>query len=133
MAEQRYQAVLQVIAEGRTVTEVATQWGVSRQTMHAWLAKYEADGLEGLGDRSHKANSCPHQMPAAVEIAVLEMRRTHQGWGPRRIRYELARKKVTPLPTQSAIYRCLKRADVIDPNARRKRNEPSEIPGGLIP
>ena len=24
--------------------------GVSRQTLHAWLAKYEAGGLEGLGD-----------------------------------------------------------------------------------
>jgi hypothetical protein len=24
--------------------------GVPRQTLHAWLAKYEAGGLEGLGD-----------------------------------------------------------------------------------
>ena len=39
VAEQRYQAVLAVIGEGRTVTEVAGQWGVSRQTIHAWLAK----------------------------------------------------------------------------------------------
>ena len=38
VAEQRYQAVLAVIGDGRTVTEVAGQWGVSRQTVHAWLA-----------------------------------------------------------------------------------------------
>lgn len=31
MSEQRYQAILAVIGEGRTVTEVAAQWGVSRQ------------------------------------------------------------------------------------------------------
>src|SRR5437588_8889489 len=31
VAEQRYKAVVAVIAEGRTVTEVARDWGVSRQ------------------------------------------------------------------------------------------------------
>ena len=54
MAEQRYRAVLEVISEGRTVKEVASQWGVSRQTLHGWLARYEAEGLEGLADRSHR-------------------------------------------------------------------------------
>ena len=33
MSEQRYQAVLAVIAEGRTVTEAAGRWGVSRQIL----------------------------------------------------------------------------------------------------
>jgi DNA-binding NarL/FixJ family response regulator len=33
VAEQRYQAVLAVIADGRSVTEVAGQWRVSRQTL----------------------------------------------------------------------------------------------------
>jgi transposase len=47
VTEQRYQAVLAVIGDGRTVTEVAARWRVSRQTVHAWLARYEADGLEG--------------------------------------------------------------------------------------
>ena len=42
VAEQRYQAVLAVIADGRSVVEVAGRWGVSRQTVHAWLARYEA-------------------------------------------------------------------------------------------
>jgi DNA-directed RNA polymerase subunit N (RpoN/RPB10) len=31
VAEQRYQAVLAVIAEGNTVKDVAARWGVSRQ------------------------------------------------------------------------------------------------------
>ena len=73
VAEQRYSAVLEVVAEGRTVGEVAAQWGVSRQTLHAWLSRYEAEGLEGLADRSHRPTGCPHQMPASVEAAVLEM------------------------------------------------------------
>jgi transposase-like protein len=57
VAEQRYRAVLAVISEGRTVTEVAAAIGVSRQSLHAWLGKYEADGLEGLADRSHRPGS----------------------------------------------------------------------------
>ena len=38
-----------MIKDGRTVTETAAV-GVSRQTLHAWLAKYEAGGFEGLVD-----------------------------------------------------------------------------------
>jgi transposase-like protein len=51
MAERRYQAVLAVISDGATVTEVAARFGVARKTVHDWLAKYEAGGLENLGDR----------------------------------------------------------------------------------
>ena len=65
--------------------------GVSRQTLHAWLAKYEAGGLEGLVDGSHRPRACPHQMPAAVEAAVLEVRRAHPSWGPRRIAVEISK------------------------------------------
>jgi transposase-like protein len=54
VTEQRYKAVLAVIADGRTVGEVASQWGVCRQTMRRWLARYESDGLEGLGNRSYR-------------------------------------------------------------------------------
>jgi transposase-like protein len=53
VAEQRYRAVLAVISDGRTVTEVAAAVGVSRQSLHCWLGKYESGGLEGLGDGSH--------------------------------------------------------------------------------
>lgn len=59
MAEQRYQAVLAVIADGLSISQVAEKVGVSRQTMHAWLARYEAEGLEGLVDRSHRPVRCP--------------------------------------------------------------------------
>jgi transposase len=73
VAEQRYRAVLAVFSEGRTVKETAAAVGVSWQTMHAWLARYEAEGLEGLADRSHRPASCPHQMPALIEELVLEL------------------------------------------------------------
>src|ERR1700712_3532910 len=82
VAEQRYQAVLAVISDGLSVSQVAQKVGVSRQTVHSWLARYEAQGLEGLVDRSHRPESCPHQMPAHVEAALLELRRSRPYWGP---------------------------------------------------
>ena len=44
VAEQRYEAVRAVIADGQTVTEVAARFGVARKTVHQWLARYEAGG-----------------------------------------------------------------------------------------
>src|SRR5438874_2702984 len=123
VAEQRYKAVLAVIADGRTVSEVAADWGVSRRTVHRWLARYESQGLEGLGDRSHRPAFCPHQIPATIEAMVLEMRRGHPYWGARRIAFELGRKHVEPTPSESAVYRCLVRAAVIDPITRRRRRQ----------
>src|SRR6184192_2035222 len=123
VTEQRYKAVLAVIGDGRTVSEVATDWGVSRRTMHRLLLRYEGDGLEGLNNRSHRPAQSPHQMPAAVEAMVLEMRRSRPYWGARRIAFELARKRVEPAPSESAVYRCLVRAAVIDPISRQRRRE----------
>jgi winged helix-turn helix protein len=74
VTEQRYKAVLAVIGEGPTVSEVATDWGVSRRTLHRWLVRYEGDGLEGLNNRSHRPAQSRHQMPPTVEAMVLEMR-----------------------------------------------------------
>jgi hypothetical protein len=38
--EQRYQAVTFVVHDGESVVEVARRFNVSRQTVHAWLARY---------------------------------------------------------------------------------------------
>ncbi|OBB79390.1 IS481 family transposase [Mycolicibacterium peregrinum] len=122
VVEQRYQAVLAVISDGLSISQVASKVGVSRQTLHAWLARYEAEGLEGLADRSHRPGSCPHQMPAAVEAAVLELRRSRPYWGPRRLVFELTKRQVAPVPSESAVYRALLRAGLIDPHVRDRRS-----------
>ncbi len=122
MAEQRYQAVLAVISDGETVSSVAARFGVHRKTVHGWLARYEAEGLEGLRDRSHRPRSCPHQIGADVEALVATMRSSHPGWGPRRLVFELGRAGVEPVPSESAVYRALVRLNLIDPSGRRRRD-----------
>jgi len=110
------------LRSGLSISQVVEKVGVSRQTLHAWLARYEAQGLEGLVDRSHRPVSCPHQMPAQVEAAVLELRRSRPYWGPRRLVFELAKRKVAPVPSGSAVYRALLRAAMIDPALRDRRS-----------
>jgi len=122
VAEQRYQAVLAVVGEGETVTDVAARFGVSRQSVHAWLAKYEVGGIENLGDGSHRPRSCPHQTSGEVEAVIARLRSAHPGWGPRRLVFELGRAGVEPLPSESAVYRALVRLNLIDPSGRRRRD-----------
>src|SRR5437899_2066100 len=121
--EQRYQAVLAVVQDGWKVTEVAERLGVSRQSVHAWIARYEQGGLAALADRSHRPDSCPHQTPAAIEAAICELRRQDPGWGPRRFEHRLAKAGVDPVPSRSAIYRCLRRHGLVEVRRRRKRRE----------
>ena len=52
--EQRYDAVLAVIRDGMPITEVAEAFGVGRQTVHVWLARYEQGGLPALDDLSQQ-------------------------------------------------------------------------------
>ena len=42
---------------------------------------------------------------------------------PRRLVHELTKRGVDPFPSRSGVSRLLKRPDLIDPNARRKRHE----------
>ncbi|QZA07290.1 IS481 family transposase [Mycolicibacter heraklionensis] len=122
VVEQRYQAVMAVIGDGLSISQVAEKVGVSRQTLHAWLARYEAEGLDGLKDRSHRPRGCPHQMDAHVEAQLLELRRSRPYWGPRRLVFELAKRGVRPVPSESAAYRALVRAAMIDPGVRDRRS-----------
>ena len=65
--EQRYQAVMAVVQDGCKVVEVADRLGVARQSVHNWIARYEAEGLPALADRSHRPESCAHQSAPDLE------------------------------------------------------------------
>ncbi len=121
--EQRYQAVLAVIQDGWKVTEVAEHLGVARQSVHNWIARYERGGLAGLADRSHRPQSCSHQIPPDLEAMICEIRRQHPGWGPLRILHELGKQGVDPLPGRTSVYRCLKRHNLIELRRRKKRRD----------
>jgi transposase len=47
VVEQRYQAVLAVVEDRLSVTDVAEKVGVCRQSLHEWLRRYAEEGLAG--------------------------------------------------------------------------------------
>ena len=95
---------------------------MARQTVHRWMARYQADGLSGLADRSHAPKAHPWRIAADVEAVICELRRAHLRWGPRRLVFELDRRGY-PAVSRSTIYRVLVRYQLIEPVARRRRRD----------
>jgi transposase-like protein len=54
VAEQRLNAVMEVLGDGLTVIELAERYGVSRQAVHGWLRRDQTGGLDALADRSRR-------------------------------------------------------------------------------
>jgi transposase InsO family protein len=78
--------VQRVLEQGRPVSHVAKELGVSRQCAHRWVARYRSQGDAGLLDRSSRPHRCPGRTPAGVVQQVLALRRRErrgQDWlGP---------------------------------------------------
>jgi transposase InsO family protein len=120
--EQRYHAVMEVVS-GAPVTEVASRYGVSRQAVHNWLGKYKAEGLAGLADHSHRPHFQPRQLNSDIEAMICQLRGAHPRWGPRRLAYELAKARVSPVPSLSTIYRVLVRHGLVPARKRKRRRQ----------
>jgi hypothetical protein len=117
VAEQRYKAVLAVISDGPTVTEVGVVGGVPSDVAHAVRA-VRGRRVGGVGRPVAPAAFVSDLMGAAEQVAVLETRRRHPGWGPRRIVHELA--KADLVVSESGEYRALRRSGLIEPGRRRR-------------
>jgi transposase InsO family protein len=127
VVEQRLDAVRAVLG-GMDVVEVAARAGVHRSTVHRWVARYLAEGIGGLADRSHRPLSCPQQAPEVVEVEVAEMRRAHPRWGSRRIRLELLRRQpwsdeTVAVPSERTIDRILIRRGLLRQRPRKRPRE----------
>lgn len=71
----RFHLARMVVDDGWPQARVAELLRVSRPTVAKWVARYRAEGIEGLRDRSSRPRRCPHRMPAEVEALVLAERR----------------------------------------------------------
>src|SRR6516162_8217410 len=120
--EQRYHAVMEVVS-GAPVTEVARRYGVSRQAVYGWLGRYEREGPAGLADHSHRPRYQPRQLDADIEALVCQLRTAHPRWGPRRLRFELGKAQVSPVPSRSTVYRVLVRHGLVPARKRKRRRQ----------
>jgi transposase InsO family protein len=66
----RFLLCQRVIDEGWKRAEAAAAAGVSERTAAKWLARFRAEGLDGLVDRSSVPLTCPTQLPTE-RVAVI--------------------------------------------------------------
>jgi transposase InsO family protein len=118
LAEYRYRAVREVLG-GSPIGEVAERYGTTRQSLHSWRKRFEAEGMPGLVDRSRRPRSSPTRVDAEVEALVCRLRREHPRWGARRIAFELGRRGIAAVPGRATVHRVLARNGLVKPQDQR--------------
>jgi transposase InsO family protein len=70
-----------VVVEGRSQSEVARDYGVSRQWVNTLVGRYRRDGDAAFEPRSRRPHSSPNQTPDAVEDEIVEIHKELDGAG----------------------------------------------------
>jgi putative transposase len=88
----REELILKVLAGEETIVDLADEYDVSRKTVYKWLARYKTQGLAGLVDESRRPLNSPMKLSAEYALEILEIRKEHKRWGPKKIAAILARR-----------------------------------------
>lgn len=115
----REQFIAAALTGDQPMSVVCRQFQISRKTGYKWLARYRAEGVSGLQDRSRRPHQSPERTAATVEQQVLLVRDRHPAWGARKIAAVLARQGVD-VPAVSTITAILDRHGRLDPQERAK-------------
>jgi len=127
--DERVKFVARALEGSESMTAVCARFGVSRKTGYKWLTRYEAEGVEGLAERSRAPHSHPATTPLPVREAVIAMKRHYPGEGPKKIRVLLMRRYPDqPWPAVSTIGAILKQAGLVESRPRRQKAAPSSQP-----
>ena len=127
--DQRMRFVIAAREEGAVMSEVCERFGVSRMTGYKWLARYDAEGVVGLKERSRAPKRHGRARPEAVVEAVLGLRARYPHWGPRKLRVKLEQGwPEIELPAASTIGDWLRREGLARPRGRRRHCPPYTQP-----
>jgi len=118
--------VRRVLDEGWPVVAAAAAVGVSERTGWKWLARFRAEGVAGLADRSSVACRIPRRTPPARERLIRGLRRLRMTGA------EIAECLAMPLSTVSAVLRRIglgkrSRLEPLEPPNRYQRRHPGEL------
>ncbi|MGH7461068.1 MAG: helix-turn-helix domain-containing protein [Longimicrobiales bacterium] len=97
-----------------TFTDLCALYGISRVTGYKWLHRAEQSGVDFLQELSRRPHTCPHTTPPALAARVLEARRHHPSWGPRKLlallrRQDDRRGHALAWPARSTVAELLRR------------------------
>lgn len=106
-------------ANGEKVADLCREFGVSRQTGHKWIKRYEQGGYDALEERSRRPKSAPLATAEELVLATLQEREAHPRWGADKLHRLLTKRFGAQTPSRRTIVRILKRANLL--RERRKR------------
>ena len=85
---------------------------------------FETEGLAGLIPRSRQPRRSPARTPIAVEDRIVELRKQlgeeHLDHGAATIRWHLARRGLMPVPSDTTVWRILKRRGFVTPEPKKR-------------
>ena len=71
----RVEMVRRVLERGQSAPVVAQAYGVACKTVRKWIARYQAEGLPGLEDRSSRPGRLRDPTPAWLVERIIDLRR----------------------------------------------------------
>lgn len=111
------------------MAELCRRYGISRRVGYKWIGRYELEGLEGLHDRSRAPLFHPHSIDESIVERIVEHKRKHLHWGPRKILASLERvEPTTSWPVASTIGEILDRYGLVKRRKKRCKATPSSQP-----
>jgi transposase InsO family protein len=115
MISLRQEFVTLASREGRNMSQLCTRFGISRQAGYELLARFKAEGLAGLADRSRRPRSSPKRTKPKVETQIVNLRKRHPAWGARKLRARLQALQQPKLPAVSTVHAVLRRHSLVLP------------------
>ena len=130
---ERKKFVADVLRGERYVTELCDLYGISRKTGYKWLDRFESGGVAALSDRSHAPLWQPHAVAAPLVQRLLQVRRQHPTWGPRKLLAWLqAHDRPAPWPAASTVGEILRRHGLVAERRHRRTHVAARIEVGLV-
>ncbi len=107
----------------KNVAKTCRYYGISRSAFYKWLEKYQAEGEEGLRDKSRRPHNSPKATKMEVVAKIIYLRENYH-FGPFKIQMYLSRYHDIKI-TKSGIWRILKRLNMnlLSSNCRYRRHE----------
>lgn len=116
----REEFVLEALEPKANMAALCRKYGISRKTGYKWLSRFKTSGRAGLNDRSRRPNGSSVAIDGELVLRILELRRDHPRWGPKKLRVLLARTVPDEqLPSPRTIGRILRRAGLTRPRRRK--------------
>jgi putative transposase len=127
--QERMKFITAVDEQDASFAELCRGFGISRKTGYKWLERYEEEGPRGLEVRGSAARANAKALSEEQVDAIVELRREHPTWGPKKLRARLeSLGTCRPLPATSTVGTVLKRYGLVRPRRHRSRG-PRELTG----